>query len=136
VSRETPFGVFATADLPMVLLCVLRLRRRLRFMALVNVVLGPAIAVYLVVYSFFRYFEVRRCPLSYSWCAARTALTSNLPGPRSTTRTRPRSAAGLIRPRRGGSSASTTSSRTSLSGGLPAPSRSLASTSTSSPKNE
>ena len=42
------------------LIYVLRLRRRLIFMGILNAIFAPFIVLYLIMYSFFRYFEVRR----------------------------------------------------------------------------
>ena len=36
-----------------------RLRRRFIFMGILNAIFAPFIVVYLLMYSFFRYFEVR-----------------------------------------------------------------------------
>ena len=36
-----------------------RLRRRLIFMGILNAIFAPFIVLYLLMYSFFRYFEVR-----------------------------------------------------------------------------
>jgi hypothetical protein len=42
---------------------VYRLRRRLIFMGILNAIFAPFIVVYLLMYSFFRYFEVRVSPV-------------------------------------------------------------------------
>lgn len=38
--------------------CVIRLRRRFIFMGILNAIFAPFIVLYLLMYSFFRYFEV------------------------------------------------------------------------------
>ena len=46
-----------------------RLRRRLIFMGILNAIFAPFIVLYLVMYSFFRYFDVRtpsRAPIQLS----------------------------------------------------------------------
>jgi autophagy-related protein 9 len=42
---------------------VFRLRRRFIFMGILNAIFAPFIVVYLLMYSFFRYFEVRVSPV-------------------------------------------------------------------------
>lgn len=42
--------------------CLGRLRRRFILMGLINAVFAPFIVLYLLMYSFFRYFEVRLPP--------------------------------------------------------------------------
>jgi len=42
---------------------VYRLRRRFIFMGILNAIFAPFIVVYLLMYSFFRYFEVRVSPV-------------------------------------------------------------------------
>jgi hypothetical protein len=43
---------------------VFRLRRRFIFMGILNAIFAPFIVVYLLMYSFFRYFEVRVCTVA------------------------------------------------------------------------
>jgi hypothetical protein len=44
-----------------------RLQRRFRLMAIVNLIFGPFIVVYVLIYSFFRYFEVSFSESNTSW---------------------------------------------------------------------
>ena len=46
-----------------------RLERRLIFMGCLNALFAPFIVVYLLIYSFFRYFEVRICLAFMIWSA-------------------------------------------------------------------
>ena len=100
-------------------------------MGLVNALFAPFIVVYLLMYSFFRYFEVSRPDTKF--LPVRTILSYGLDG-RNITRIRRRSGRGNIPPTRAGNFASLTSYLIYLRGGSTKAMSPQSNTSTSSPK--
>jgi hypothetical protein len=83
------------------------LRHRFVFMGCLNLLFSPFIVIYLLIYSFFRYFEVS--PIFDS-----KGIKAN---GRNTTRTHPRSADDNIHPTPSGNSVNSTNYPTCLNGG-------------------